>query len=112
MSLITIITISFLDAFFFWLSITAAVPKVSMIDTVVAMSDKKNCLAYDMPLPLFNVLGVCSLTFIMIEEFVIRCKDNDYFSINTPILHKILKNRVPLPHRAATEKGSTSSTLS
>ena len=68
MSYITIITISRFSFCFLLLSIMAAVPKVSTIDTVVAMSDSRNCFSVAIPLPAFRLLGVCSLMFIIVDE--------------------------------------------
>ena len=60
----TIITISrFAFRFLFW-SMTAAVPKVSAMDTVVAKRDSRNCFSEDIPLPFFRLFGVCNLMFI------------------------------------------------
>jgi hypothetical protein len=47
------------------------VPKVSMIETVVANNDNKNCLQDDIPLPIFRLLGVCSLIFIVYQKFAV-----------------------------------------
>ena len=62
--IITIITISRFSFCFLLLSMTAAVPKVSTIDTVVARSDSMNCFIDPIPLPFFSVFGVCNLMFI------------------------------------------------
>jgi hypothetical protein len=46
----------------------AAVPKVSTIEMVVATIERRNCLKEESPLPALSVLGVCNLTFIMLEN--------------------------------------------
>ena len=82
MSYITIITISRFSFFFLLLSMMAAVPKVSTIDTVVARSDSRNCFSVAIPLPVFRLLGVCSLIFI-ITSIDVPCKDTKLFGINS-----------------------------
>ena len=49
----------------------AAVPKVSIIDTVVASIDNKNCLSDFIPLPDLSVVGVCNLIFIDLNRNIL-----------------------------------------
>jgi beta-lactamase superfamily II metal-dependent hydrolase len=44
--------------------IKTSVPKVRMIEMVVATTDMRNCLRLASPLPVFRLLGVCNLIFI------------------------------------------------